>query len=179
MSTMKCPVCGNPSIPNYLQEDVVCPHCGSDLKIYKTLSEIGDGESSSGKRAKKYKLLAILLPMLAALVVGIPLYLNLNKIRQESVAQLKDKEMSIAQLKDSVRILSAKVESMRVQESIADKYVIVRNDCPWKIVYKFYGLRGDWKKLSKKIAEDNGIWDESRDEWKPILPGQVLKINNK
>ena len=177
MSTMKCPVCGNPGIPNYLQEDVICPHCGSDLKIYKTLSEIGEGESSTGKSAKKYKLLAILLPVLAILVVGIPLFLSLNKTRQEAVGQLKDKEMVIMQLKDSVNRLSAKVESMTVQESAADEYVIVRNDCPWKIVYKFYGVRGDWKKLSRRIAEDNGIWDESRGEWKPIHPGQVMKIN--
>lgn len=177
MSTMKCPVCGNPGIPNYLQEDVVCPHCGSDLKIYKALTEIGEGERSYSKSAKKYKLLAILLPVLAILVVGIPLYLNQNKTRQETASQLKDKEMTITQLQDSVSILSAKVESMTVQESAADEYVIARNDCPWKIVHKFYGIRGDWKELSRKIAEDNGIWDESRGEWKLIHPGQVLKIN--
>jgi nucleoid-associated protein YgaU len=177
MSNVKCPVCGNPGIPNYLQEDVVCPHCGSDLKIYKTLSEIGEEESSSCKCVKKYKILTILLPILSILIVGIPLYLILNKTRQETENQLKDKEITITQLKDSVSILSAKVESMKVLESSAVEYVIVRNDCPWKIVHKFYGIRGDWKELSRKIANDNGIWDESSGEWKPIYPGQVLKIN--
>lgn len=174
---MKCPVCGNPGIPNYLQEDVVCPHCGSDLKIYKTISEIEESEKCSRKCANMYKLLAILMPVLVILAVCIPLFWGLNKTRMEAAAQLNGKEIIITQLKDSVSMLSAKVDSMTVRCCNAHEYEIVRNDCPWKIVYKFYGIRGDWKDLSRKIAEDNGIWDESRGEWKQIYPGQVLKIN--
>ena len=171
---MKCPICENPGIPNYLHEDIVCPHCCSDLKIYKTLTKISECESNYTKSVKRYRILAILLPIFAAIAVGIPLYLNLSKVRQDTLAQNKVIELTIKQLRDSTNILSAKVKD---QESRAIEYIIVRNDCPWKIVHKFFGLRVDWKVLSKRIAEENEIWDVARGEWKQIHPGQVLKIN--
>ena len=54
MDTNKCPVCGNPGIPNYLNEEVVCPHCGSDLKIYRKVSELVEVKTTPEQRSTNY-----------------------------------------------------------------------------------------------------------------------------
>lgn len=174
MIDTKCPVCGNPGIPDYLQADVICPHCGSDLKIYRTLAQ---AETDSSKSAKRYKILAIALPILVAVLIGAPAYSLLKKSANTSVEAIARRELTISQLSDSLSTLEAKVKAMTRNESEGEKYTVMRNDCPWKIVYKFFGIRKDWMNLSTKIAKDNGIWDEKKSEWKNIHPGQVLIIN--
>jgi rubredoxin len=65
MDRNKCPVCGNPGIPNYLNEAVVCPHCGSDLKIYRKVSELVEVQTQATDGTKKYKRLSVVLPLIA------------------------------------------------------------------------------------------------------------------
>ena len=36
----KCPVCGKTGIPDFLNDDVKCPCCGSDLSIYRVIENI-------------------------------------------------------------------------------------------------------------------------------------------
>lgn len=36
----KCPVCGKTGIDDYLNKDVKCPCCGSDLSIYRVIEQI-------------------------------------------------------------------------------------------------------------------------------------------
>ena len=58
MSSNRCPVCGNQGIPAYHQEDVICPRCGSDLRIYKTLSDVESISSKSENANNLYKQLS-------------------------------------------------------------------------------------------------------------------------
>ena len=37
---IKCPVCGKADIPDFHNEDVTCPCCGSDLSIYRVIEKI-------------------------------------------------------------------------------------------------------------------------------------------
>ena len=183
MNSSTCPVCGNKGIPAYHNEDVVCPCCGSDLSVYRTLSEIQESSIGSSKTARKYKILALVLPVILLLGLSFSLY---HSVCQQSQmhASILVAETAVAQLKDSVATLNGVIESMQSPaqtpsaESGFTSYQIVRNDSPWRIVYKFYGIRGDWKELAQKIAVDNNIWDEAESEWKPIYPGQVIKIYN-
>ena len=39
MVSTKCPICDNPGIPDYHLQNVICPHCGSDLSIYKKIND--------------------------------------------------------------------------------------------------------------------------------------------
>ena len=39
-----CPVCGKSHIPNYRNQDVVCPQCGSDLSVFRQIDQLSDDE---------------------------------------------------------------------------------------------------------------------------------------
>lgn len=175
MDTSKCPVCGNPGIPDYLKEDVICPHCGSDLKVYKTLSEAA-AERASKSTSPKFKLLAIVLPILVALLIGIPACLFYSNAKKSAKTALEIKDSNIAELQDSLSILSTKIVALEKQDKVSTGYIVVKNDSPWSIVRKIYGVREDWNELARQIGEANGILDENTGAWKQIHPGQVLKI---
>ena len=148
MSSNRCPVCGNQGIPAYHQEDVICPRCGSDLRIYKTLSDVESISSKSENANKLYKRLAILVPAIVFILCGIlACYFyagqsNLNKT-------ISDSNIKIVQLRDSIAYLNQQIQ-LKDQELNAktkihaySEYVIISNDSPWKIVKKFYGIRGE------------------------------------
>ncbi len=176
MKTSKCPVCGNPGIPDYLNEDVVCPHCGSDLKIYKTLAEVSNTGDASAGSAKKYKLLAIILPIIAILLVGIPFFIVHNNSQNVHKTELAERDANICALRDSVKVLTAQLEKPAEAAPDYVEYTVVRNDGPWRIVKKAIGDTGNWIEDYKQIAKDNGFWDEASSTWKMIHPGQILKI---
>ena len=40
-----CPVCGKTHIPNYKEQDVVCPQCNSDLSVFRQIDQLSDEEA--------------------------------------------------------------------------------------------------------------------------------------
>lgn len=177
MKTFKCPVCGNPGIPDYFNEEVVCPHCGSDLKIYKTLAEVSNTEDISVGIAKKYKHIAVVLPIIAILLVGIPSFIVHYNLQDAHKIELAERDASISALQDSVKVLTAMLEKPAEVDSDYFEYTVIRNDGPWAIIKKVMGDTDNWIEDYKQIAKDNGLWDESSESWKMIHPGQVLKIH--
>ena len=112
MDTNKCPVCGNPGIPNYLNEEVVCPHCGSDLKIYRKVSELVEVKTTPASETKKYKLLSIVLPLIAIAATA-AVCLSLRQKPQETYyTQYVESKKSADQLKDSVSVLNAQIQKL-------------------------------------------------------------------
>jgi nucleoid-associated protein YgaU len=145
------------------------------------LSELAEQNDKSSS-VKKYKILAIILALILVLGISSMIYYHQNKQvgLQESILSAQNE---IGQLRDSLVTLNALIIAQASELASADtdaftSYQIVHNDSPWKIVQKFYGIRGDWKELAKKIAVDNNIWDNTNGQWKPIYPGQVIKIYN-
>lgn len=181
MSSNKCPVCGNQGIPAYHKEDVICPRCGSDLRVYKSLSDVADANLKSEKANKRSRLLMILLPMIVFVLCVIPTYHFYD--RQSGLNDvISNNELEIINLRDSINFLTQQIQlkdaelNAKIESSTYSDYIIVHNDSPWRIVKKIYGIRGDWKELAKQIAIDNNIWDKDEQEWKQIHPGQVIKI---
>lgn len=41
-----CPVCGKRHIPNYKNQDVVCPQCGTDLNVFRQIDQLSDEEAA-------------------------------------------------------------------------------------------------------------------------------------
>lgn len=174
MKTTKCPICGNPGIPDYKNEDVVCPHCGSDLKIYRILAEASHKEDAS---VRKYKMLAVVLPVAVALVVGLAFYRCYSNARKSYLDELTVREANIAKLEEEINVLSDKLQAPVDETNAYIDYIVVRNDGPWSIVRKVFGDTSNWSEEYKQIAKDNGIWDDNKGTWQIIHPGQILRIN--
>lgn len=182
MSSMKCPVCGNPGVPNYYNEDVICPNCNSDLSIYKTLHSIAGAKKNNSNKVRRYKILSIVLPLAAVLLIGIIASVYSNRKISNFSQELAQAKATVAELRDSISSLSAQYDSSaptskRAEDSYIE-YTILQNDSPWGIIRKFYGNRNDWEVISRKLAEANELWDEASSSWKQIHPGQVIKIYN-
>lgn len=182
METTKCPVCGRTGIPDYLNENIVCPNCNSDLGIYRTLYALTKGDGSSNGSARRYKMLSIVLSILAVLLIGALVFFNNVNSTEELGQKLADANAVVAELRDSISSLKSQIESSKAIDmpsaSQYIEYTVMPNDSPWRIVRKFYGNCQDWENISRKIAEANGIWDENAATWKQIHPGQVIKIQN-
>ena len=178
METLKCPVCGKAGIPDYRNENVVCPNCNSDLGIYKTLNTIAKGNNESGGQVRKYKNLAMVLSALTVLLLGVLAFVYFNKDNNPPTIVTSDAK--VKELRDSIGTLYAQIESQKTEMSNSKsqfiEYTVLSNDSPWGIVRKFYGNRVDWETISQQIAEANGIWDENTKSWKQIHPGQIIKI---
>lgn len=181
METIKCPVCGNPGISNYRKEDVICPHCGSDLRIYRTVADLGEDNATAGNGVKRFKTLSIVLPIVSAIIaIGATCLLYPDPQQPNDYdGILVEKDKTISTLCDSVSALQAQILELTTAQAKNNsrEYIIVPNDGPWRIVHKLYGNRSDWKEIAQRIAEDNGIWDAESKSWKLIHPGQILKIN--
>ncbi len=182
METTKCPVCGRTGIPDYLNENVVCPNCNSDLGVYRTLHALAKGDDSSNGSAWRYKTLSIVLSILAVLLIGALLFFNSGNSTKELDKKLVEANAVVAELRDSVTNLNFQIESSKTADlpftSQYIEYTVIPNDSPWRIIRKFYGKRQDWEFISRKIAEVNGIWDENTAAWKQIHPGQIIRIYN-
>ena len=173
MDTSKCPVCGKPGIPNYLNEDVVCPHCGSDLKIYRKVSELSNLQPSTDG-SMKFKILSIVLPLIAISATAAICYSVSpeEKVEEAYYAKYLESEKQVAQLNDSVSVLNAQIQKLATQDEDYEDYVVKKNEGPWSVVNNIFGKRSDWE----AIAKANGLWDESRNNWKKLHPGQVIRI---
>ena len=183
MATFKCPICGKSGIPDYFHENVVCPNCNSDLKVYRSLHSVAENSMNSGDSVSKFKKLSWVLSilLLAVLIMGTYAFISYNSKVTEYASQLEKANNQVNMLNDSIKSLSSLMETKYSDATNNNQYVeytIVSNDSPWKIVRKFYGKRDDWEEISRKIAESNNIWNKETNEWMRICPGQVIKIYN-
>lgn len=174
MDTSKCPVCGKPGIPDYLTEDVACPHCGSDLKIYRKVYELSQFQTSSTDGIKKFKILSAILPIIAVVATAAICYSlrPAEKSQEEYYTMYIESVKHVAQLKDSVSVLNTQIQNLATHEEDYEDYIVKKNEGPWSVVYNIFGDRSDWE----VIAKANGLWDKSHNKWKKLHPGQVIRI---
>lgn len=182
MDSTKCPVCGKTGIPDYLNENVICPNCHSDLGIYRSLHSNAENHDKYINKASRYKKLSIVLPILAGLLIGVLAFVYTSSNNKDYNQKLADADAVIEDLRDSINILCAQNTTQVPDNCFPDshffEYTILPNDSPWRIVNKFYGNEKDWKNISKSLAERNNIWDDNTATWKRIYPGQIIRIYN-
>lgn len=154
----KCPVCGKTDIPDFLNEEVKCPCCGSDLSIYRVIEQIPE----EGHRTNIWKPISV-VAMLAAAGLGVMLFTQKTSVPTSITEEL-------SQLKDSVEVLNIQLAQSKdesVQPSSNYKYVVLRGDSYWAVSKKFYGTGT----RAEEIAQQN---DRTLDT--PLNVGDTLII---
>ncbi len=136
----KCPVCGKTGIPDFLNEDVKCPCCGSDLSIYRVIEKIPE----EGHKLNIWKPISA-VACIAVAILGIMLY-----TQKPSLTTTPTEELT--QLKDSIEVLNKQLAQSKViseQPNPEYKYVVLRGDSYWSISKKFYGTGTRYKEIAQ------------------------------
>ena len=170
----KCPICGKEGIPNFRQEDVVCPCCGSDLSIYNKIREIaqerGETTNTKSKDGRSLKLLIVILFAVILFLGGYISFVNTQKVgttnESDIVANLT-KQVEV--LKDSINKLNIQVKetpNSSKQENYRI-YIVKKGDCIRRISRKELGT----EQRFEEIATINSLSETAL-----IHPGDTLKI---
>lgn len=167
---IKCPVCGKAGIPDYHKENVVCSCCGTDLSIYKMLSDSQEQSTPNNTNSKIRKITVAALAAIAIIVIVV-----LCTLRQIDISNARSelkKENTF--LRDSVATLASKLEEANKEKESLEKqiekatsseniYIVKKNDSPCKISRKLYGTESRYKEIEAVIT-------------KPLQPGDTLKL---
>lgn len=149
---IKCPVCGKVGIPDYHNEDTVCPQCGSDLSIFRVIDQIPEPVE---KKKNVWMPIAAAAIMVAAVCGGILLF------QTPKVVQDKTQNKQIAMLQDSIGRLNAKLEvvaQVPTTQSNEFKYVVRKGDSFWSISKRFYHTGTRYE----EVAAANGLDSKSK-----------------
>lgn len=149
---IKCPVCGKVGIPDYHNEDTVCPQCGSDLSIFRVIDQIPQPVE---KKKNVWVPIAVAAILVAAVCGGILLF------RPAKVVQIETQNEQIAMLQDSIGRLNAKLEvaaQVPTTQSNEFKYVVRKGDSFWSISKRFYHTGTRYE----EVAAANGLDSKSK-----------------
>ena len=161
---MDCPVCQKKGIDDYIQQEITCPQCDSDLSSYKYIHDL---DSISGDRrifTLPSLILLLLVSAIAAFLVnsGKSTKSELDSTIIELQGQLNDQNLMVKDLQSSVEVLKDSLSSPRFMT-----YVIQKGDSPWVVSKRFYGTPLKFR----VIQEDNNLIENSK-----FQPGRTLKI---
>lgn len=149
---IKCPVCGKVGIPDYHNEDTVCPQCGSDLSIFRVIDQIPQPVE---KKKNVWMPISAAAILVAAVCGGILLF------RPTKVVQIETQNEQIAMLQDSIGRLNAKLEvaaQVPTTQSNEFKYVVRKGDSFWSISKRFYHTGTRYE----EVAAANGLDSKSK-----------------
>lgn len=128
-----CPVCGKVGIPDYIHNEICCPQCGADLRIFRLIEEIPDAPKKN--IWKPISAVAIV----AAAVLGILILIQKPKVVVDSakVEQLTNEVNTLTQQNSE---LKKELETAKRTELASGfKYEVRRGDSYWGISQKMYG----------------------------------------
>lgn len=164
MERTKCPICDKTGIPDFIKEDVVCPCCNSDLRIYRKihLSSIKTYES----KKNKWPLIIVFLFIVVIVVVGWR-YSEQSEL-QSQLSNMKtllaEKETKIVKLTDSIKTLS---QPVKYNLDNSQWYIVKQGDSFCRISRIVYGTEGKYK----KIIELNNLKSNTI-----LQPGDSIRI---
>lgn len=167
---VKCPVCGKVGIPDYHKEEVVCPCCGTDLSIYKLLSDSKETpQATNNKRWIIATAASAAIAILALIFVWLP--------NQQKTVEYEELAKKVELLTDSInsktnQLYLANQEIINLKKpnvpdgSLSNNiYIVKRNDSPCKISWRLYGTEKRYKEIEAIMP-------------RPTLhPGDTLKLN--
>ena len=161
-----CPVCGKADISDYHKEEVVCPCCGTDLSIFKMLSDSQKTVTSQETNNKKWKLATAASAAIAILTL---IFVFLPKKQEvidnpELINKVELLGDSINSLTNQLNLAKQEIANLKKAKSIdtsGNIYMVKKNDSPCKISRKLYGGESRYKEIEALIT-------------KPLQPGDTL-----
>lgn len=167
---IKCPVCGKAGIPDYHKENVVCSCCGTDLSIYKMLSDSQEQSTPNNTNSKIRKITVAALAAIAIIVIVVLCILkriDISNARSELKKENTFLRDSVATLASKLEEANKEIESLEKQiekaTSSENIYIVKKNDSPCKISWKLYGTESRYKEIEAVIT-------------KPLQPGDTLEL---
>lgn len=142
--TKKCPICGKDGIPDFYQEDVVCPCCGSDLSVYRKINDLNE---ETDARTKPNKVVWLLSFVSLALAIGCAsLYFHKQPVKESVSAEkgMPQANQRIIELEDSLEMLNSVIALLKDKTQNAEQiqpsgYVVKRGDSFCRISRKELG----------------------------------------
>lgn len=147
MESNKCPICDKTGIPDFINEDVVCPCCNSDLRIYRKIHL--SSTNTNGGKTSKWPVVFVLLLMIILAIVGWR-YTKISDFQKQISCmkiQLVEKDALIVQLLDSIKDLSQPIVKSNLENS--HWYVVKPGDSFCKISRIVYGTENKYKTIIK------------------------------
>lgn len=180
--SIQCPICRKEGIPDFHQEDVVCPCCGSDLSIYNRLREVTEINTASPHckhRSKWFWSVLVCVLIIALTIFGC--VTNYKYTLKEQSFNLKEAEISalkreITLLQDSIRKINLMSESSSIDGTPGKDttnhrlYIVKRGDC----IRKISRIQMGTEQRFEEIATLNHLASDAI-----IYPGDTLIIPNK
>ncbi len=157
-----CPICNKAGLPDYTENNVVCPQCNSDLKAFMLLNSISQPQKS---KIGTYVIIGV--SVLSIVFLG--LFLKSNSDRKELITANHSLNDSIVKMQSAVVITQeeTKLQPIAENQEATIKYVVKKGDYPYKIAQFFYN---DGSKY-KQIETDNNLKQPYT-----LKVGQVLTI---
>ena len=160
MVEFKCPICGKVGLEDYLNKEIICPACNSDLGVFKLLNQ-------KIPNRKGYRYLAVV--GLFCAVALIFMMFSSNKSQIEFKAKINENEKTIVSLKDSINNIK-KAQSPIITTKEEKYYTVKKGDSFCLISFKLFGT----EIYALEIAELNNLDINSI-----IQPDQQFKIPKK
>ncbi len=149
-----CPICNKSGILDFLNEDVVCPCCGSDLSVYRKINALTNSKRNSNKNKDLQKwLLGVSVITCFFLILNIylfSLYNNVSKNSRQLVEELEYVKKKNTKLSDLMAKLkeSTAVSSLEGGEPhISSWYITRKGDSFCKISRRLYGTEAIYKNI--------------------------------
>lgn len=165
-----CPVCNKSGIPDFKNENVVCPCCGTDLSIYRKINIAKQSLQPSGNN-KKSRLLATITSIIAIASLIACFYMYHNNTPKSEVdnkdlfAQINELKQENKSLSDSIVVLNKKGQNVERRT-----YTVVKGDCPWSISEKVFG---DGRRYDELLRLNNM---STSNDFNKVKVGETLYI---
>lgn len=159
----KCPVCYKEDIPNFIDTEVVCPCCDTDLSIYRKINALSSNDNSEVGTSEKFNRIFWLISIstITVVILGFSLLLNnMTTKYKTSILELEDSKISIQKDNDSLKSinsnLGAKIKELENKinlPTVNNTYIVKKGDSFCKISRDLYGTEA----RSNEIATFNNM----------------------
>lgn len=152
MKDLKCPVCGKNGIPDFHEEDVICPCCGSDLSVYHKLSNLSETSSFKIVHIKYICFIFSIAVLVLVVTLGciFSQKISRNIKYDEQLVELQEQN---SRLNDSLKYLNERLNSFHFAQQRDMRpcaiYIVRKGDSFCKISKRLYGTERRYIEIVK------------------------------